>query len=115
MKTTRILTELDGFDEATDYVMVTNNEAFLAAHPAEVPEDAEPEAKTLWTDKRHNLFEALTTDTNAIERWVTRSAAWVRFVIGGFVIAGLLVLVVIVLNKRVAAPASPPAIPPETF
>jgi hypothetical protein len=61
MKTTRVLTELDGFDEATDYVLVTNNEAFLKAHPPEEPESAEPEAKTLWTDKRHNLFECLMT------------------------------------------------------
>jgi hypothetical protein len=38
---------------------LTNNEAFLKAHPPEEPESAEPEAKTLWTDKRHNLFECL--------------------------------------------------------
>ena len=61
MKTTRILTELDGFDEATDYVMVTNNEAFLAAHQSEEPDSPEPQAKSLWTDPRYNLFECLMT------------------------------------------------------
>jgi SAM-dependent methyltransferase len=61
MKTTRTLTELDGFDEATDYVMVTNNEAFLMANPPDEPDEAEPEARTLWTDRRHNLFECLMT------------------------------------------------------
>jgi SAM-dependent methyltransferase len=59
MKTTRILTDLDGFQETTDYVMVTNNEAFLRANPPETPEGKEPEAPTLWTDRRHNLFEIL--------------------------------------------------------
>jgi SAM-dependent methyltransferase len=61
MKTTRVLTEMDEPDEATDYVLVTNNEAFLKAHPPELPESAEPVAKTLWTDLRHNLFECLMT------------------------------------------------------
>lgn len=61
MKTTRVLTEMEGFDEATDYVMVTNNEAFLKAHPPDEPETEELEAKTLWTDRKHNLFECLMT------------------------------------------------------
>lgn len=62
MKTTRVLTPLDGFDEATDYVLVTNNETFLNANPPDDPEKDEPEAPTLWTDRRHNLFEILMKD-----------------------------------------------------
>lgn len=62
MRTTRVLTELDGFDEATDYVMVTNNDAFLQSNAPESPDTEEPEATTLWTDRRHNLFECLMTD-----------------------------------------------------
>lgn len=60
MRTTRVLTELDGFDEATDYVMVTNNATFLNSHPPELPSTPEP-PPTLWTDRRHNLFECLIT------------------------------------------------------
>lgn len=59
MKTTRVLTVLDGFQESTDYVLVTNNEAFLKATPPDTPDAEEPEAPTLWTDRRHNLFEIL--------------------------------------------------------
>lgn len=58
-KTTRIGTEKDGFNEATDYVLVTNNETFLQANPRG-PADDEPEPEaSLWTDQEHNLFEIL--------------------------------------------------------
>ena len=59
MKTTRFTTDLDGFYEYTNYVLVTNNEAFLKANPPESPDANEPKAPTLWTDQRHNLFEIL--------------------------------------------------------
>ncbi|MBX7208341.1 MAG: fused MFS/spermidine synthase [Verrucomicrobiaceae bacterium] len=59
MKTTRVVTELDGFDEYTSYVLVTNNDAFLKANPSEAPDKNEPPAPSLWTDRRHNLFEIL--------------------------------------------------------
>ena len=62
MKTTRIGTELDGFDENSSYVMVTNNEAFLKANPSEEPDEDEPKPQTPWTDKRHNLFDILLKD-----------------------------------------------------
>ncbi len=57
MKTTRVITDLDGFDEASDYVLVTNNEATLQANPPDSPEVEDPVAPALWTDQRHNLFE----------------------------------------------------------
>ena len=58
-KTTRIGTVLDGFYESTDYVMVTNNEAFLKANPTDPagPESSLP--VSLWTDKSNSLFEIL--------------------------------------------------------
>jgi SAM-dependent methyltransferase len=62
MKTTRIFTDLEGFLEATDYVLVSNNEAFINAHGPAEPPGEEPEAKTLWTDKKSNLFECLITN-----------------------------------------------------
>jgi SAM-dependent methyltransferase len=61
-KTTRIMTEEDGDLDSTDYVMVTLNEAFLKATPAEEPEDPEPKNVPLWTDKRHDLFKILMMD-----------------------------------------------------
>ena len=58
-KTTRIGTEKEGFNEATDYLLVTNNETFLQANPPGPGADSpEPEA-SLWTDQKHNLFEIL--------------------------------------------------------
>ncbi len=43
MRTTRVLTELDGFDEASDYILITNNESFLNATPPDEPTGGEPE------------------------------------------------------------------------
>jgi len=60
MKTTRVETDAEDDDYSTDYVMVTNNKAFLAAHPPQ-PLDAD-EAKldvSVWTDKNHNLYRIL--------------------------------------------------------
>jgi SAM-dependent methyltransferase len=62
MKTTRVSTALEGFYEHSNYVLVTNNEAFLKANPSEPPDANEPKAPTLWTDTRHNLFEVLVKD-----------------------------------------------------
>ena len=58
-QTTRIGTDIDGDHEITDYLMLTNNEAFLKANPEqsafeEILLDVRP-----WTDRRHNLFEIL--------------------------------------------------------
>lgn len=61
-KITRIMTEEEGDLDSTDYVMVTLNEAFLKATPAEEPEDPEPKNVPLWTDKRHDLFQILMMD-----------------------------------------------------
>lgn len=59
MKTARYVSEADGDLEFTDYMVVTNNEAFLAANPEEIEGyEIEWEAR-LWTDQDHNLFEIL--------------------------------------------------------
>ena len=62
LKTTRVMTKLDGFDENSDYVLVTNNAEFLNANPPQSPPTAEPKAPPLWTDRRHNLFEIFVKD-----------------------------------------------------
>ena len=60
MKTTRVETDEDGDDYSTDYVLVTNNAPFLAAHPTSglSPEEARLDV-TAWTDKNHSLFRIL--------------------------------------------------------
>jgi spermidine synthase len=59
MKTARYVTEADGDLEFTDYMLVTNNEAFLKANPEDTQGyDIDWEAR-LWTDQDHNLFEIL--------------------------------------------------------
>lgn len=59
MKTARYVTEADGDLEFTDYMLVTNNDAFLKANPEETQGyDVDWEAR-LWTDQDHNLFEIL--------------------------------------------------------
>lgn len=60
--TTRIATDWDGFHEITDYVLVTRDEAFLHAHPPSSPWELEKLDVSLWTDRRHNLFEILEKD-----------------------------------------------------
>ena len=59
MKTTRIITEESGDDNFTDYVLVTNNEAFLQAHPADTQGYEKDLPVSLWTDQNYNLFEVL--------------------------------------------------------
>ncbi len=60
MKTTRIQTDSDGDDYSTDYVMVTNNADFLAAHPTDGLDEEEAKLKvSAWTDKKHNLYRIL--------------------------------------------------------
>ncbi len=59
LKTTRFVTEAEGDLDFTDYVLVTNNEAFLKDNPEDAmgyEVDWEPR---LWTDQDHNLFEIL--------------------------------------------------------
>lgn len=58
MKTTRVETEQDGDDYSTDYVLVTNNEAFLTAHPEQPSDDPKIDVP-VWTDTYHNLFGIL--------------------------------------------------------
>lgn len=58
-KTTRISTVIDGLDENTDYVIVTNNESFLRANPTTAEEPAATIPVSLWTDRSNNLFEIL--------------------------------------------------------
>ncbi len=43
----------------TDYLLLTRNEAFIAAHPPAPPPDARDIDVPLWTDHRHNLFQIL--------------------------------------------------------
>jgi hypothetical protein len=57
--TTRIGTDLDGDNEITDYMLVTRNQEFLKANPAESPFDEVIFDVPVWTDTRHNLFEIL--------------------------------------------------------
>jgi hypothetical protein len=59
MGTTRIGTERDGDHEITDYVLVTNDQAFLQANPPTSPFNEAEFDVPLWTDTRHNLFEIL--------------------------------------------------------
>lgn len=58
MKTTRVETEQDGDDYSTDYVLVSNNEAFLTAHPEQPSDDPKIDVP-VWTDTYHNLFGIL--------------------------------------------------------
>ncbi|MEN3940050.1 fused MFS/spermidine synthase [Prosthecobacter sp. SYSU 5D2] len=60
--TTRIITDEDGDDDSTDYVLVTQNRAFLTATPADEPEDEPKLDVPLWTDRYHNLFQILMTE-----------------------------------------------------
>lgn len=57
--TTRIGTDSDGDNEITDYVLVTRDRAFLNAHPPSSPFEEVLLDVSLWTDRRHNLFEIL--------------------------------------------------------
>lgn len=60
-QTTRVATETDGDHDSTDYVLVTNNSAFLAATPPSLVGD-EIELNhdvRLWTDRYHNLLHIL--------------------------------------------------------
>ncbi len=82
-KTLRISTvaSFDGDDDATDYVLLTNNETFLAATPAAPPSDdeLENEAKInprVWTDKHHDLFQIMMVDA---PEWYTKLRAYFHF------------------------------------
>jgi hypothetical protein len=43
----------------TDYVVLSRDQAFIAAHPPQLPEDAKKIDVPLWTDHLHNLFQIL--------------------------------------------------------
>jgi SAM-dependent methyltransferase len=61
-KTTRVITAQMGDDDDTDYMLVTQNEAFLKNTPADEPEDEPKLDVPLWTDRYHNLFQILLTE-----------------------------------------------------
>lgn len=66
-KTTRIATESDGDDhDSTDYILVTNNAAFLAATPSVLlgSEIVLKHDIRLWTDRYHNLLRILDIPRN---------------------------------------------------
>jgi len=56
---TRIGTDWEDPHEITDYMLLTRDQAFLAANPPESTYDASYLDVSLWTDRRHNLFEIL--------------------------------------------------------
>jgi hypothetical protein len=58
----RITTEHPGSTSGeyrTDYVLLTRDQAFVAAHPPVLPSYAKDIDVPLWTDHRHNLFQIL--------------------------------------------------------
>lgn len=66
-KTTRIATETDNGDhDSTDYILVTNNTAFLALNPPSlVGNETELNHDVrLWTDRYHNLLRILDIPSN---------------------------------------------------
>ena len=65
-QTTRIATETDGDHDSTDYVLVTNNAAFLAATPPSLVGDEVVlnHDVRLWTDRYHNLLHILDVPWN---------------------------------------------------
>lgn len=68
-KTVRIATDADGDHDSTDYILVTRNEVFLKATPAELLGN-ETELKhdvRLWTDRYHNLLRILDIPQNIKE------------------------------------------------
>lgn len=56
---TRIGTDLDGDHEITDYVLLSRDRDFINANPPESPFEETLLDVSLWTDRRHNLFEIL--------------------------------------------------------
>lgn len=67
-KTTRVATEAEGDHDSTDYILVTNNDAFLAATPPELVGN-EVELRhdiRLWTDRYHNLLRILDIPMNVV-------------------------------------------------
>jgi SAM-dependent methyltransferase len=59
MKTTRIESRAKSPCEYTNYVLVTNNEAFLAENPREILGEERKLEVPVWTDVRHDLFGIL--------------------------------------------------------
>lgn len=68
-KTTRIATTTDDADhDSTDYMLLTNNEAFLTANPTDLVgnEVVLKEEPRLWTDRYHNLLRILDIPWNVV-------------------------------------------------
>jgi len=68
-QTTRIATESDGGDhDSTDYLLLTNNEAFLADTPSRLVgnEIVLKHVVRLWTDRYHNLLRILDIPWNVV-------------------------------------------------
>ena len=61
-KTSRIITKHSDPFEYTDYVIVTNNESFLAEHPRDTKGYDKKLDVPVWTDVRHDLFGILEKD-----------------------------------------------------
>lgn len=58
-KTARVITEEDGDHDATDYICMTQNQAFIQKVMVDEPAHQEPVNVPLWTDKRYDLFRIL--------------------------------------------------------
>lgn len=58
-QTSRIIDPEDDPIDLTDYILVTNNQAFLKANPPDFEGFETKLQVQLWTDQRHNLFEIL--------------------------------------------------------
>ena len=61
-QTTRLITEIDGPYEFTDYVLVTTNAAFLKDNPPDTKGYETSLQVPLWTDVRHDLWGVLEKD-----------------------------------------------------
>ena len=61
LRTLRIATTVMGNDGhySADYILLTRDEKFIAAHPPVVPSFARHLDVPLWTDHRYNLFQIL--------------------------------------------------------
>lgn len=61
LRTTRVITEEDDDtdDDSTDYILISQNHAFMDGNPPDEPEEEEPKDIPLWTDRYHNLFQIL--------------------------------------------------------
>jgi spermidine synthase len=63
-KTTRIISDNEGYQEYTDYVLLTKDETFLKDNPPNLENIRSEKTANpgVWTDERHNLYQILDTD-----------------------------------------------------